>query len=73
MPECLKRCESSFFLRGKWEGCVLARRKRLGEACAFSDPALILLRAGFTSADMLDGAAKKGHVISKQSVSVEAI
>lgn len=59
------------------EGYLLAellRRKRVGEACAFLDPALILLCAGFTGADMLDGTAKKGPVNSKQSVcSVEAI
>ena len=59
------------------EGRLLAellRRKRMGESCAFSDPALILLCAGFTGAGMLDGAAKKGRVNSKQSVSsVEAI
>lgn len=38
----------------------------MGEACAFSDPALILLRAGFTGADVLDETAKQGRVNSKQ-------
>lgn len=59
------------------DGCLLAellRRKRMGEACAFSDPTLIHLRAGFRGADTLDAAAKKGCVNSKQLVSsVEAI
>lgn len=59
------------------EGYLLAellRRKRVGETCAFLDPALILLCAGFTGADMLDGTVKKGPVKAKQSVSsVEAI
>lgn len=59
------------------ERCFLAelpRMKGMGEACAALDPALILLHAGFTGADMLDGAVRKGCVTSKQSVSsVEAI
>lgn len=31
----------------------------MGEACAFFNPALILLHTGFTGADVLDGAVKK--------------